>query len=331
MLKYRSVQTFNRILAVASIFLGLSVLQADIVMAERNPAPDHAEVIMIGDRLVDVAYNLGVLPKAMAVRATFWPLTETFRGGSEILGCPSRVIKKTETVPEAAKRLGITRVIIEKNANFCTYMPSVSPEKAVPLLEGKGLSVEFVDFNQGLDSAVRQTAKLLGREDRVGAVLDGYASALATSKDKAKAVKPGKKVLMLSGIQQKSTGKVTIQIEAPGGYTDRFILSKMDATNVGDAFAVNGATASKGYFTAPKRKHGVHLEPMLTNAPDVIAVFGNAYAVQKALAAAVRQNPALAEIPAIRNHAVYVLPQYVDSGVLEYPEALFLWADALSE
>jgi len=88
MLKYRSVQTFNRILAVASIFLGLSVLQADIVMAERNPAPDHAEVIMIGDRLVDVAYNLGVLPKAMAVRATFWPLTETFRGGLRDPGLP---------------------------------------------------------------------------------------------------------------------------------------------------------------------------------------------------------------------------------------------------
>lgn len=85
------------------------------------------------------------------------------------------------------------------------------------------------------------------------------------------------------------------------------------------------------YQNAPKRKHGVHLDPMLSKAPDVIAVFGNAFAVQKALAAAVRQNPALAEIPAIRNHALYVLPQYVDSGVLEYPEALTLWADALGE
>ncbi len=318
-------------LAMTLMLMMLTLVRADISRAESSSAPDRVDAIMIGDRLVDVAYNLGVLPKAMAVRATFWPLTETFRGGSEILGCPSRVIKKPQTLSDAAKRLSVTRIIIEKNAAFCAYMPSVSPEKAVPLLEGKGLTVEFVDFNHGLESAVLQTAKLFGREDRVDAVLEGYSSALAAAKDKAKTVKPGKKVLILSGIQQKDTGKVTIQVEAPGGYTDRFILSMMGATNVGESFAANNATASKGYFTAPKRKHGVYLDPMLGNAPDVIAIFGNAYAVQKALAAAVRQNPALTKVPAIKNHAVFALPQYVDSGVLEYPRSLFLWADALNE
>lgn len=314
-----------------ALTLLLALAHVDADATERTQAPERIEAIIIGDRLVDVAYNLGVLPKAMAVRATLWPLTETFRGGSEILGCPGRVVKKPETVPDAAARLGVTRIIIEKNAEFCTYMPSVSPEKAVPLLEGKGLTVEFVDFNQGLEAAVRQTAKLLDREDRADKIIEEYAANLATAKDKTRAVQPGKKVLIMSGIMQKGTGKVTIQIEAPGGYTDRFILADMGATNVGDAFAVNNATASKGYFTAPKRKHGAHLDPMLADAPDVIAIFGNAYAVQKALAVAARHNPALAQVPAIKNQAVYVLPQYVDSGVLEYPEALTLWADALGD
>lgn len=318
-------------LILAAVTLNLTPFAARPALAGSSQAPDHVDAIMVGDRLVDAAYNLGVLPKAMAVRATFWPLTETFKGGSEILGCPSRVLKKPETVPDAAKRLGVTRIILEKNAQFCTYMPSVSPEKLAVLLQGKGLRVEYVDFNQGLENAVRQTAALLGREDRTNNVLEKYAAALTQAKQKAKAVQHGKKVLVLSGIQQRDTGKVTIQIEAPGGYTDRFILAEMGATNVGQTFAPQDGKAAKGYFTAPKRKHGVHLDAMLTNAPDVIAIFGNVYAVQKALATAVRANPTLAKIPAIRNHAIYVLPQYVDSGVLEYPEALTLWADALAE
>ncbi|NCC25021.1 MAG: hypothetical protein EOM25_07460, partial [Deltaproteobacteria bacterium] len=227
----KSILPCTALAALAALVLGLS----SPVAAKMSAAPERIEAVMIGDRLVDVAYNLGVLPRAMAVRATFWPLTETFRGGSEILGCPNRVFKKPETVPDAAKRLGLTRVIVEKNASFCMYMPSLNPEKIIPLLQGKGLTVEYVDFDQGLEAAVRQTAKLLGRGDAVAGVLEKYEVAMAAAKEKTKTVQTGKKVLILSGIRQQGTGKVTIQIEAPGGYTDRFILGELGATNVGDA------------------------------------------------------------------------------------------------
>ena len=44
--------------------------------------------------------------------------------------------------------------------------------------------------------------------------------------------------------------------------------------------------------------------------PDVIVMTGNPFAVQKALAAGVKKTPALANVPAIKNTAIYSLPFY---------------------
>ncbi len=63
--------------------------------------------------------------------------------------------------------------------------------------------------------------------------------------------------------------------------------------------------------------------------PDVIVMTGNPFAVQKALAAAVKKNPALVNVPAIKNTAIYSLPFYADSSVIEYPAILRQWTDAL--
>lgn len=317
--------------ALLTVFLGgISMFSRPVLAAPTAPvAPQSVDAIMIGDRLVDVAYNLGVLPKAMAVRASFWPLSDTFRNASEIIGCPSRILKKPETVPNAAKRLGVTRIIIEKHPRFCTYMPSTTPEKVVPLLEGKGLHIEYVDFGQGLDAAIRQTGKLLGREDAAETLIARHEIKLARAEKMAQNTQSGKRVLILNGIYQKDTGKSLVQVEVPGGYSDRFLLAKLGAVNVGQAFLPENAAATKGYFTVGKRKGEVDLTPLRKAAPDVIVVFGNAYAVQKALATAIDRDPTLALVPAVKKQTIYVLPQYVDSGVLEYPEALALWTDAL--
>lgn len=58
---------------------------------------------------------------------------------------------------------------------------------------------------------------------------------------------------------------------------------------------------------------------------------GDPLAVQKALAGALKENPALADVPAIRAHAVYSLPGYIDASVIEYPHILRRWADALTQ
>ena len=64
--------------------------------------------------------------------------------------------------------------------------------------------------------------------------------------------------------------------------------------------------------------------------PDVIVMTGNSFAVQSALHEAVKRNPALAGIPALKNDEVYSLPFYCDSGVIEYPAVFKQWQDALS-
>jgi hypothetical protein len=56
---------------------------------------------------------------------------------------------------------------------------------------------------------------------------------------------------------------------------------------------------------------------------------GDTFAVQKALSGAMRRNPALAQVPAIKNLAIYSLPCYGDSSVIEYPGILRTWANAL--
>ncbi len=65
--------------------------------------------------------------------------------------------------------------------------------------------------------------------------------------------------------------------------------------------------------------------------PDVIVATGNGFAVQLALHKAMKKNPALANIPAIKNGAVYSLPFYGDSSVLEYPQIFRQWSIALKK
>lgn len=64
--------------------------------------------------------------------------------------------------------------------------------------------------------------------------------------------------------------------------------------------------------------------------PDVFVMTGNAFAVQKALAARLKENLALARVPAIKNASVYSLTRYVDSSVIEYPAILQQWTAALA-
>lgn len=297
----------------------------------KAPPPEKIEAIIIGDRVLDIAYNLDVLPVAMSVRGSLWPLSSELKVGSQILGCPNNTtVKNKNAIPNALKKFGVKRVIVEKNDNFCIYKTKVKPINIVPILEGLDVKVEFVDFNQGLESAIRQTAKLIGREDKADALIEEYNKNLAKAQAKLPKEKLGKKILILSGTYQQGTGKPMLRVEAPGGYSDQFFLEPMGCVNVGDSFKPADGKASKGHYPVSKKKSGPVLEPMLEAMPDIIVITGNAYAVQKILAGSVKNNPAFAEVPAIKNMAVYNLPFHIDSSVMEYPDMLRQWAMALS-
>ncbi|MGD9824614.1 hypothetical protein [Desulfobacter sp.] len=68
---------------------------------------------------------------------------------------------------------------------------------------------------------------------------------------------------------------------------------------------------------------------MIAAAPDAIIVTGDGFAVQKALARELVQNPGLAWVPAIKNQAVYNMPGFIQSSLIEYPSILSQWAFVL--
>ena len=289
--------------------------------------PEKIKAIIIGDRVVDIAYNLGVVPEAMVVRCSMWPLCNNkLKAMIQSLGCPNCVTLKRKTiVPETAGKLGIKQIIIEKHPNYCLYKPEVKPENVVPLLAGKGLTIEYVDFSQGLESAIRQTAKLVGRESDADALIEAYNKALLKAKAALPETKPAKKVLIICGVYQPETGKTFLRIEMPGGYSDRFLLDPLGCINVGNAMKKQKTKVDKGHFIIRK------LDALIKAKPDVIIMTGDAFAVQKVLSVQIKNYPDLAAVPAIRNQAIYSLPFYADSSVIEYPAILRQWTVALAD
>jgi len=316
----------KRLILLSSIGLGLLLLFAhQSAVAKPKKAPKTMNVIMIGDRLVDVAYNLGVLPEAMSVRCSLWPMCKQLRNASQVLGCPKCIVERIPNiVPDTAKKRGITRIIIEKHPEFCIYEPKVKPENVVPLLAGKHLTIEYVDFSHGLELAIRRTAQLLGCESKAKALIERYHKPLAKAKNALPKTKLEKKVVIICGVYQQATGKTFRRVEAPGGYSDRFLLEPLGCVNVGYSLKSATTHVEKGHFLTRK------LDALAKARPDVIVMTGDAFAVQKALCAEIRKHPALAELPAVKNHAIYNLPFYGDSSVIEYPAILRQWALALA-
>ncbi len=287
--------------------------------------PEKIPVIMIGDRLVDVAYNLGVLPEAMVIRCAMWSLCEKIRTTSLPLGCPSCILKKKkEAVSQAMKKFNIKRIIIEKNPEYCLYKPEIRLEDIVSLINEKKTIIEYVDFSNGIESAIRQTAELLGRKDRASVVIGRYKKAMTRARSKLPVSGIKKRVVIINGVFQDKTGKTFLRVEMPGGYADRFLLKPMGCINTGNLMKPENSEVGKGHFLIRK------LDALVDAWPDVIVMTGDALGVQQAVFDQVQKNPALKSVPAVKNNALFSLPRYVDSGVLEYPYILQKWVLTLS-
>ncbi len=327
------MKTKNLIISLAAlVLLASGVLSGKESLANmKAPPPEVADdLIIVGDRVVDIAYNLGVLPKAMSVRGSMWKMAKKLKTSSQILGCPNFITKNKDVVPKAIKKFGIKRLIVEKKASYCLYKPNVNPVKIAPLVEGTGVTIEYVDFSKGLESAIQQTAKLLGREDKAGPLFAKYTKKMNAAKKKLPASPTGGKAVIINGTFQPSTGKIMLRVEAPGGYTDTFMLEKFGYTNAGDAFKPADGKSSKGHYPVKKTKNGANLKPLIQANPDVIIITGDTLSAQKAIADTLANTPEFAKIPAVKNVKIFALPRYVDSSILEYPGMLMKWTAALT-
>ena len=295
------------------------------VYASPSQTPQKIDVIMIGDRLVDVAHGLGVVPAAMSVRCSLWPMCASLKSAVHVLSCPS-CLQKKEAAPlvKFARQEKITRVLIEKSDPFCSYIPALKLEEIGRMLADKGFTIEFIDFTNGLETAVRQTADLLGCAQQAADLLAEYNKAMQHTRKMISSRQFAGTVVILNGTYQSGTGKTFLRVEAPGGYADRRLLQPMGIVNVGDKVYPPGKKPSKGHVSLRG------LDGLIAAAPDAIVITGDAIAVQKALPEAMVKNPALAGVPAIKAHAIYSLPGYIDSSVIEYPHILGRWASVLA-
>ncbi|OEU52361.1 MAG: hypothetical protein BA861_06375 [Desulfobacterales bacterium S3730MH5] len=309
----------NLSLCVVFVSLGLICLLPGLAASGPREGKETARVIMVGDRLVDIAYNLGVLPEAMVVRC-IWPAASSELNSVRSLGCPKYVtIKNKGAVAKFAATTGIKRILIENSKDFSLYAPDVNPMKVVAQLEGKGFDVESVDFSDGIESAIEQMGRLLNREAKAGELIKSYKSRLKKSLKRMPDKKQNKKVLILRGIPVGNTGKFFVQVEASKGYSDRFFLKPMGCENRADLLQSKGTQVTKGYFLLK------NMADIAKANPDVIIITGESFPVQKALS----KHSSLFDIPAVKNHEIYSLPLYIDSSVIEYPNILMQWTSAL--
>ncbi len=81
------------IILLVSIFILLFISSYSIACSTNTP-PEKINVIMVGDRLINVAYHLGVLPEALVFRASLYSNSEEITSVSRFLGCPNSVLTK---------------------------------------------------------------------------------------------------------------------------------------------------------------------------------------------------------------------------------------------
>ncbi len=321
-----SVKLFFLVTAGAAGILAISlVFFLPSATASPAQAARTVPVIMIGDRLVDTAHSLGVVPAAMSVRCAMWPLCDSLKSSVQVLGCPACLLKK-KAAPlfNYAEKHGIKQVLIEKSIQFCEYKPELKLEEIGKTVQAKGYEVIYVDFTKGLDHALKQTASLIGCKEKAGPIMEQYQQAMDKTRAFIKDKSFVKKVVIICGTYQAVSGKTFLRVETPGGYADQFLLEPLGIKNVGDMAVPKGKEPSKGHIHVRK------LTGLSAAAPDAVIMTGNASAVQKALYQAVKTNPALADVPALKAHALFSLPGYIDASVMEYPAILKQWADFLT-
>ncbi|WP_156360595.1 ABC transporter substrate-binding protein [Dethiosulfatarculus sandiegensis] len=314
------IPSLSKATRTAFFILALCVgfcLSASAAQAATYKKIEKKNLIIIGDRVVDIAYNLGVIPVGLSARCSMWPMCEKIKVIGQPVGCPGCVSKgKTAKLKKLIKQKNIKLALVEKSDPFCILVPKANPLDAIKVFQKMGVKVITIDFKEGIPSAIQQTAAALGKKEQGAKLKETYEKNLTKLNNKMKNLKIGKKVVVLNGVYQAATGKSFIRVEVPGGYTDRFILTPLGCQNVGGAL-VKGRKAVKGYVGLRK------LKGLSKNKPDVIVITGDATGVQKALTRQVANDPELGKVP------VYSLPGYIDSSVIEKPAIVSKWIWAL--
>ncbi|OLS42875.1 ABC transporter substrate-binding protein [Rhodovulum sulfidophilum] len=292
--------------------------------------PERVPAVMVGDRVVNVAWHLGVVPEAMSVRGDLWAFGRTLANTSSmILGCPGYIVMKDpDIVPRILREKGLEQVLVERSDPFDRTRPHRDPMNLLPILEEAGIAADpggkitVIDFTAGLEAAIRQIGAVLGREAQAEDLIAARRAQLDAVMAGLPLDRPGLNVLILDGRVGDETAQTFVRAHLPGGYVDDFLLTPLGVQNAAGPLADQGLDG----FAALAGLDG--LEALR---PDVIVMTGESDAVQRQLAEALARHPDLASsVPALANHALISLPAYYDSAVVDYPRILGRWAAAFT-
>jgi len=279
-----------------------------------NPGCDTVNAIFISDRITDVAYRLGATPVAYCARCC-WPMTQKELSTVTRLGCYR--CATIDSVIKTADKHKVSLILIEDGL-VSIHKDWNWKDKYLRPLKKRGYDVHVISFSKGTPQAILETGKLLHREEKAGRLAAKYARKHRQTMTAISAFRANKKILILQGL-----GRRGVRVEAPGGYSDKFLLEPLGCVNVGDLARKQDTKVNKGYFLLEDWQ-------AVSNAnPDIIVKYGNPCAVEKSLARALKRYPELTKVTAIRDHAIYTLPFYMNSSVTQYPKILKVWFDAV--
>ena len=311
----------NILKSLAMLFF-LSILVVPTAAHAAAPDMERVKMLMIGDRVVDIAYNLGVVPELIVVKCGGTKLDRYKAWQVEKLSCPGKFTLNREAMPGIILKKGINRIISDKSPQTCTEGRQKNQDQSfVP--EHKDLTVDYVDFSEGFEPGVRSLAKLLGKEAQGEKLIKRYNQEMAEVEGRIPKEKINKKVLVLNGIYQPATGKTFMQMESKGGYGEMYFLNRLGCENVAAVLGI-AQNGKKPYVTIR------NLKRIKNTDVDLIVATGDTYAVQKFLHDQVKKDPGTAEIAAVKNMAVFSLPLYDGGSPLDYPEIMKRWLEALA-
>lgn len=277
------------------------------------PFPRNERIIIAGDTATEILSALRIF--GLGLIGGEVPSMELLHPNEKHLECVSCFLNDPKQVLlPAVRRTGAEYVLLEDNGT-----PDFNPAAAKDALGAMGVKTKILDVKGTPEEVLRRAGAMFGEERQAERVIREMEERRAALQDVH--VCQGQTALILLGIRNPTRHESYVFRVA--GHSD---LSGL----VGDAFGV------KNLFDAPAEKDlvpGVQelgsAAEFLSADPDFIALTGDAAACSKEIAKALRENPGLQNLRAIREGRVCALPYYCRPLAWRAPVLLEAWADAL--
>lgn len=307
-------KTLGHLVIVLSMVVFFPTLTEVQAKTGATPGRETVNAVFISDRITDIAYHLGVVPVAHCGCCN-WPMARKELSTVAGLGCYG-----CATVDSVIKKAGKhnVRMILIEDGRVTKFKDWNWKDKYFEPLEKRGYEVYAISFSKGIPQAILDIGKLLHREEKAGELAAKYTRDLEKTMKAISASGSGKKILILQGV-----GRRGIRVETPDGYAEQYLIGPLGCINVGNLVRGRDVEVTKGYFVLD------NWQAIVGANPDIIVKYGNVCTVEEGLVRALKKYPDLSNVTAIKNHAVYTMPSYTGSSVIEYPQILRAWYDAV--